>query len=180
MAKKATGIESVPYAEAVELALCFGWIDGRREGHDETFFLQRFTPRRPRSRWSRINRDKAELMTGKAPFGRPASPRSSGARDGRWEAAYEGQRATRSPRICSANSTRARPRRSSSPPSTARTATRSSTAWTTRGGRKPAPAGSRVRRHARARREAPGDRPAQDRDGRGPGSPSSGSRDRSR
>jgi uncharacterized protein YdeI (YjbR/CyaY-like superfamily) len=62
MAKKGTGIESVRYPEVLESALCFGWIDGRREALDERYFLQRYTPRRPRSSWSRINRDKAEKL----------------------------------------------------------------------------------------------------------------------
>ena len=62
IAKKDAGIESVRYPEVLEIALCFGWIDGRREALDERCFLQRFTPRRPRSRWSRINRDKAERL----------------------------------------------------------------------------------------------------------------------
>jgi uncharacterized protein YdeI (YjbR/CyaY-like superfamily) len=62
LAKKGTGIESVRYPEVLESAICFGWIDGRREALDEAHFLQRFTPRRPRSRWSRINRDTAERL----------------------------------------------------------------------------------------------------------------------
>jgi uncharacterized protein YdeI (YjbR/CyaY-like superfamily) len=60
IAKKGSGERSVSYAEALELALCFGWIDSQKRGHDQRFFLQRFTPRRPRGRWSRINREKAE------------------------------------------------------------------------------------------------------------------------
>ena len=51
---------SVTYAEALELALCFGWIDSQKRGLDERHFLQRFTPRRPGGRWSKINREKAE------------------------------------------------------------------------------------------------------------------------
>jgi uncharacterized protein YdeI (YjbR/CyaY-like superfamily) len=62
MAKKGAGIESVRHPEPVEIALCFGWIDGRREALDERYFLQRFTPRRPRSKWSRINRGSAERL----------------------------------------------------------------------------------------------------------------------
>jgi uncharacterized protein YdeI (YjbR/CyaY-like superfamily) len=62
VAKKGSGEKSVTYAEALELALCFGWIDSQKRGFDEKFFLQRFTPRRPRGRWSRINRDKAEEL----------------------------------------------------------------------------------------------------------------------
>src|SRR5215472_7182472 len=60
IAKKDSGVESVTYAEALELALCFGWIDSQKRGLDERHFLQRFTPRRPGGRWSKINREKAE------------------------------------------------------------------------------------------------------------------------
>jgi len=60
--KKGSGIASVTYAEALELALCFGWIDSQKRGFDERFFLQRFTPRRPGGKWSRINREKAEAL----------------------------------------------------------------------------------------------------------------------
>jgi uncharacterized protein YdeI (YjbR/CyaY-like superfamily) len=98
MAKKASGIESVRHDEAVDVALCFGWIDGRREGLDDTHFLQRFTPRRPRSRWSRINRDKVERMTAEGrmrPAGIAEVERAKA--DGRWDAAYEGQRASEVP-----------------------------------------------------------------------------------
>ena len=62
IAKKHAGIESVRYPEVLDTALCFGWIDGRREALDERHFLQRFTPRRAQSRWSRINRDKVERL----------------------------------------------------------------------------------------------------------------------
>lgn len=98
MAKKATGIESIRHPEAVEVALCFGWIDGRREGLDDTHFLQRFTPRRPRSRWSRINRDKVEQMTAEGRM-RPAglAEVELAKADGRWEAAYESQGAANVP-----------------------------------------------------------------------------------
>jgi uncharacterized protein YdeI (YjbR/CyaY-like superfamily) len=93
MAKKGAGIESVRYPEVLESALCFGWIDGRREALDERHFLQRFTPRRPRSRWSRINREKAERLIAAGrmrPAGLAEVERAKA--DGRWEAAYEGQR----------------------------------------------------------------------------------------
>src|SRR5271155_6034886 len=62
IAKKDTDIESVRYPEVLESALCFGWIDGRREALDERYFLQRFTPRQPRGRWSQINRDTASRL----------------------------------------------------------------------------------------------------------------------
>jgi uncharacterized protein YdeI (YjbR/CyaY-like superfamily) len=93
MAKRDAGIDSVRYPEVLDSALCFGWIDGRREALDERCFLQRFTPRRPRSRWSRINRDKAErLIAGgrMRPAGLAEVQRAQA--DGRWDAAYEGQR----------------------------------------------------------------------------------------
>lgn len=61
-AKKASGRESVGFPEAVDSALCFGWIDGRRNALDDDYYLQRFTPRRARSNWSRINREKAERL----------------------------------------------------------------------------------------------------------------------
>jgi uncharacterized protein YdeI (YjbR/CyaY-like superfamily) len=93
MAKKGAGIESVRYPEVLDSALCFGWIDGRREALDEQYFLQRFTPRRPRSRWSRINRDKVERLIADGrmrPRGHVEVDQAKA--DGRWDAAYEGQR----------------------------------------------------------------------------------------
>ncbi len=59
LAKKGSGIASVTYAEALDVALCFGWIDSQKTSWDDTSWVQRFTPRGPRSKWSRINRDKA-------------------------------------------------------------------------------------------------------------------------
>jgi uncharacterized protein YdeI (YjbR/CyaY-like superfamily) len=93
VAKKGSGKQSVTYAEALELALCFGWIDSQKRGLDEKFFLQRFTPRRPRGRWSRINRDKVEGLLAAGAM-RPAglAEVEVAKADGRWEAAYEGQR----------------------------------------------------------------------------------------
>ena len=93
MAKKGSGIDSVRYPEVLEIALSFGWIDARREALDEHWFLQRFTPRRARSRWSRINRDTAERLIAEGrmrPAGLREVERAKG--DGRWEAAYDGQR----------------------------------------------------------------------------------------
>src|SRR4051812_49694548 len=94
IAKKASGIPSVAYPEVLDIAICFGWIDGRRNALDDRYFLQRFTPRRARSRWSQINRDKAEALI-KAGRMRPAGL-AEGERaksDGRWAAAYRGARA---------------------------------------------------------------------------------------
>jgi len=84
---------TVTYAEAVEVALCFGWIDGQKRSLDEDHWLQRFTPRSPRSRWSQINRAKAlELIEqGRMrPAGLAEVERARA--DGRWEAAYAGAR----------------------------------------------------------------------------------------
>jgi len=93
IAKKGVDIKSVRYPEVLESALCYGWIDGRREALDERYFLQRLTPRRPRSRWSRINREKAERLIADGRM-RPAglAEVQQAERDGRWEAAYEGQK----------------------------------------------------------------------------------------
>jgi uncharacterized protein YdeI (YjbR/CyaY-like superfamily) len=98
IAKKGSGEVSVTYAEGLELALCFGWIDSQKRGHDEKHFLQRFTPRRPRGRWSRINRSKAEaLIEGKAMRPAGMAEVEAAKADGRWEAAYEGARTARVP-----------------------------------------------------------------------------------
>jgi uncharacterized protein YdeI (YjbR/CyaY-like superfamily) len=98
IAKKGAGIESVRYPEVLESALCFGWIDGRREPLDERRFLQRFTPRRPRSRWSRINREKAERLIAEGRMRQAGLAEVEAARgDGRWDAAYEGQKTSAVP-----------------------------------------------------------------------------------
>jgi uncharacterized protein YdeI (YjbR/CyaY-like superfamily) len=89
-AKKDSGIESVVYAEAVEIALSYGWIDGQAKGHDDHHYLQRFTPRRPRSKWSKINREKAERLMAEGRM-RPAGLREveRAKEDGRWDEAYD-------------------------------------------------------------------------------------------
>jgi uncharacterized protein YdeI (YjbR/CyaY-like superfamily) len=98
IAKKGSGVQSVTYAEALEVALCFGWIDSQKRGFDERFFLQRFTPRRPRGRWSRINREKAEELSVAGKMRPPGLAQVEAAQaDGRWEAAYDGQRAAEVP-----------------------------------------------------------------------------------
>jgi uncharacterized protein YdeI (YjbR/CyaY-like superfamily) len=98
IAKKGAPEPSVTYAEALEVALCFGWIDSQKRGLDETHFLQRFTPRRPRGRWSKINREKAEALIAAGRM-RPAGMAEVEAAkvDGRWEAAYEGQGSAKVP-----------------------------------------------------------------------------------
>lgn len=98
IAKKGTGERSVTYAEALEAALCFGWIDSQKRGLDETHFLQRFTPRRPRGRWSKINREKAEVLIAAEQM-RPSglAEVEAAKADGRWEDAYAGQRTAQVP-----------------------------------------------------------------------------------
>jgi uncharacterized protein YdeI (YjbR/CyaY-like superfamily) len=88
-AKKASGVKSVTYPEALDIALCYGWIDGQRRAHDETYFLQRFTPRTKRSIWSTINRGKVAdlIVAGRMqPAGHAEVERAK--KDGRWESAY--------------------------------------------------------------------------------------------
>jgi uncharacterized protein YdeI (YjbR/CyaY-like superfamily) len=98
IAKKGSGETSIGYAEGLELALCFGWIDSQKRGLDEKFFLQRFTPRRPRGRWSRINRVKVEaLIAAKAMRPAGMAEVKAAKADGRWDAAYEGARTAKVP-----------------------------------------------------------------------------------
>jgi len=90
LAKAKSGIESITYPEAVEVALCWGWIDGQSRRIDETWFVQRFTPRRARSMWSKINRDRvtALIAAGKMkPAGLAEIERAK--QDGRWDRAYD-------------------------------------------------------------------------------------------
>lgn len=92
IAKKDTGIDTVTYAEALDAALCHGWIDGQKGALDDTFWLQKFTPRGPRSKWSKINREKAEVLieAGRMkPAGLAAVEQARS--DGRWEQAYDSQ-----------------------------------------------------------------------------------------
>jgi len=98
IAKKGAPEPSVTYAEALELALCFGWIDSQKRGFDDTHFVQRFTPRRPRGRWSKINREKCEALETAGAL-RPAGAAEVAAAkaDGRWEAAYESARTAQVP-----------------------------------------------------------------------------------
>jgi len=98
IAKKESGVKSVSYMEALELALCFGWIDSQKRGFDEKHFLQRFTPRRPRGRWSRNNRKKAEELISSGAMRTAGMAEVQAAKaDGRWEAAYEGQKNAKVP-----------------------------------------------------------------------------------
>ena len=95
---KVGAAETVSYPEALEVALCHGWIDGQKRGYDETYWLQRFTPRGPRSKWSQTNRDKAEALI-KSGRMRPTGQAQVDAAkaDGRWAAAYAGQKSATVP-----------------------------------------------------------------------------------
>jgi uncharacterized protein YdeI (YjbR/CyaY-like superfamily) len=98
IAKKGSGHWSVSYDEALDVALAYGWIDGQKGRFDDEYWLQRFTPRKPRSRWSKINcaRAGALIASGRMrPAGLGEVKRAKA--DGRWEAAYEGQRAATVP-----------------------------------------------------------------------------------
>ncbi|HXI33275.1 MAG TPA: YdeI/OmpD-associated family protein [Gemmatimonadales bacterium] len=98
IAKQASGHASVTYDQAVEGALCYGWIDGQKRPHDAAWWLQKFTPRRAKSIWSKINRGKA-LRLIKAGRMTPAGLREvhGAKRDGRWVAAYDSARTMRVP-----------------------------------------------------------------------------------
>jgi len=93
IAKRHSGIASVTPAEALDVALCYGWIDGQRRAHDDVSFLQRFSRRRPRSSWSKVNVAKVEALMAAGRM-RPAglADVATAKADGRWEAAYESQR----------------------------------------------------------------------------------------
>lgn len=89
-AKKGSGEPSITLAEAVEVALCYGWIDGQAKSLDERHYLQRFTPRRPTSTWSKINRDRVARLIAEQrmrPAGQAEVDRAKA--DGRWDAAYD-------------------------------------------------------------------------------------------
>ncbi len=88
--KKASGVESVSYAEALDEALCFGWIDGQKLPLDENSWVQRFTPRKPRSGWSKRNTEHVERLI-RANHMVPAGVKEVEAakNDGRWTAAYD-------------------------------------------------------------------------------------------
>jgi uncharacterized protein YdeI (YjbR/CyaY-like superfamily) len=92
-AKKGAPLRSLSYAEALDVALCYGWIDSQKKSYDEVSWLQKFGPRGPKSLWSKINRDKIEALTAAGrmkPAGIDAVERAKA--DGRWDAAYDSQR----------------------------------------------------------------------------------------
>jgi uncharacterized protein YdeI (YjbR/CyaY-like superfamily) len=97
-AKKSSPTPSVCYAEALEEALCFGWIDGQIRRFDEHFYLQRFTPRRPRSKWSEKNRQHAARLIAAGRMHAAGLAQIEAAKaDGRWDAAYPAQSEARVP-----------------------------------------------------------------------------------
>ncbi|MBI5879141.1 MAG: YdeI/OmpD-associated family protein [Chloroflexi bacterium] len=92
IAKKDSGRRSVTYAEALDEALCYGWIDSQKKSHSETHFLQKFTLRGPRSIWSKVNREKVAVLARAGrmqPAGLQAVERAK--QNGQWEAAYDAQ-----------------------------------------------------------------------------------------
>lgn len=93
IAKRGAEEPSVTYAEAVEIALCWGWIDGQKKGLDDQHFLQRFTPRRARSVWSKVNVEKVAALIAAGRMQAPGLAQVEAAKaDGRWARAYDGAR----------------------------------------------------------------------------------------
>jgi len=98
IAKRGADEPSVTYAEAVEIALCWGWIDGQKKALDDRHFLQRFTPRRARSIWSKTNVERVEGLIAAGRMQAPGLAQIEAARsDGRWARAYDGARASAVP-----------------------------------------------------------------------------------
>jgi uncharacterized protein YdeI (YjbR/CyaY-like superfamily) len=98
LAKKGSGVPSVSYAEAIEVALSWGWIDGQKQSHDGRQWLLKFTPRGARSLWSKINRDKATALIAAMKMMAPGLAEIERAtRDGRWEAAYDSPKSSTVP-----------------------------------------------------------------------------------
>lgn len=96
--KKVPGVAALDYAQALDVALCYGWIDGQKRKYDDEFWLQRFTPRRARSKWSKINRDKVAALAEQGRLRPPGLAEVERAKaDGRWEAAYEGAKSAALP-----------------------------------------------------------------------------------
>lgn len=90
IAKKGQAVVTVNYEQALDVALCHGWIDGLKRGLDEVYFLQRFTPRRPKSLWSKINIGKIEKLIAASRMREGGQREIDAAKaDGRWDAAYD-------------------------------------------------------------------------------------------
>ena len=98
IARKQSDHTTVDYAQALDVALCYGWIDGQKDKFDDEHWLQRFTPRGPRSKWSKINRDKAEALIASGAMRPAGQAQIDAARsDGRWVAAYAGAKSATVP-----------------------------------------------------------------------------------
>jgi len=98
IAKKGADEPSVTYPEAVDIALCWGWIDGQKKSLDDQHYLQRFTPRRARSIWSKINVDKVAALVECGRMQPPGQAQVDAAKaDGRWAKAYDGARTSTVP-----------------------------------------------------------------------------------
>lgn len=98
MHKKGSGLPSITWIEAVQVCLCWGWIDGIRKSFDEQSFLQRYTPRRPKSIWSQVNRDHVERLIAEGRMTAHGLAHVEAAKkDGRWQNAYAPQRSTTLP-----------------------------------------------------------------------------------
>src|ERR671912_249793 len=98
IAKRGSGIETLAIGEALDVALCWGWIDGQRRRHDQGSFSQRYCPRRPRSSWSQVNVAKVEALTAAGRMRPPGLAQVAAAQaDGRWAAAYASQRTAEVP-----------------------------------------------------------------------------------
>jgi uncharacterized protein YdeI (YjbR/CyaY-like superfamily) len=93
IAKKGSGVASLTDDEAVDIGLCYGWISGQRKAHDEVYYLQKYVPRRPRSRWSQVNVRKVDDLIAAGRM-RPSGLAEVDAAkaDGRWDAAYQSQK----------------------------------------------------------------------------------------
>src|SRR5512134_1094722 len=93
LAKKDSGIPSVTYEEALDVALCYGWIDGQKKSFDDKYWLQKFTPRGPKSIWSKINTERAERLIASGAMKAAGLKAIEAARqDGRWASAYASQK----------------------------------------------------------------------------------------
>lgn len=93
IAKKNSGRTSIAVVEALDIALCYGWIDSQRRSYDEAYYLQKYSRRRAKSQWSKVNVDKVEALVAAGRMREPGLAEVSAAKaDGRWEAAYESQR----------------------------------------------------------------------------------------
>lgn len=104
VAKKGSAAKSIEINDALDTALCYGWIDGQRRAYDENFYLQKYTPRRPKSLWSKVNIAKVEALIAAGRMKEPGQAAINMAKaDGRWDAAYASQRtATMPPELVAA------------------------------------------------------------------------------